>query len=174
MEATRPEVTTIIPTRDREDWWPRTLVSALGQKDVEAEIIVVDDGSRTPVTTLLGTESRQRVRVIRHDVPQGPPSARNAGIAEARGPWVALLDDDDLWAPVKLRRQLEVAADTGADFVFSGGVAADRSGLPIYVMDPPEADEHLYPALLGACVVPFTNSSLLVKTDLLKSLGGFD
>src|SRR4051794_8575982 len=105
MEATKPEITTIIPTRDREDWWPRTLVSALGQKDVEAEVIVVDDGSKTPITTLLSPEGRRRVRVIRHDVHKGPPAARNAGIAEARGRWVALLDDDDLWAPVKLRRQ---------------------------------------------------------------------
>ena len=131
MEPTRPEVTTIIPTRDREDWLPRTLVSALGQKDVEAEVIVVDDGSRTPVTTLLGPEGRQRVRVIRHDVPKGPASARNTGIAEARGRWVALLDDDDLWAPAKLRRKLDVAEETGADFVFCGVVMADRNGLPL-------------------------------------------
>jgi len=172
MESARTEVTTIIPTRDRGDWLPRTLLSALGQADVAAEVIVVDDGSRTPVTSLLASDEWPRIRVLRHDDPSGQASAWNTGLGEARGGWVALLDDDDVWSPSKLRRELDVAADTGADFVFCGAIMTDRSGVPIQVQDPPAADEHLYLRLLRANEVP--SSTLLVKTDLARSLGGFD
>jgi glycosyltransferase involved in cell wall biosynthesis len=174
VQPPRAEVTTIIPTRDREDLLPRTLLCALGQENVETEVIVVDDGSRRPVKDLFGPDGVQSVRVIRHETPAGPPSARNTGIAEARGGWVAFLDDDDLWAPDKLRRQLDVATEAGADFAFCGGVMADRNGVPIRVEHPPPPDEHLHVALLGANVVPFPHSNLLIRTDLLRSLGGFD
>ena len=174
MDTTRPEVTTIIPSRDRAQLLPRTLLSALGQENVETEVIVIDDGSRTPVTTVLRLEELPGLRVIRHPTPTGPPSARNTGVEQARGRWVAVLDDDDLWAPVKLRRELDVAEAAGASFAFCGAIVVDDQGLPIRVEPPPEANEQLHQALLAANVVPFPNSSLLVKTDLLRSLGGFD
>jgi glycosyltransferase involved in cell wall biosynthesis len=172
MEATKPEVTTIIPTHDREGWLPRTLLSALGQEGIETEVIVVDDGSRVPVTTYLAPELDARVRIIRHDVPKGQAAARNAGIREARGRWVALLDDDDVWAPTKSRRQLEVAAETDADFVACGAVVANGDGVPLGVVNPPGTDEPLHRALLQANVIP--PSSLLAKTDLVRSVGAFD
>jgi glycosyltransferase involved in cell wall biosynthesis len=174
MDTSRPEVTTIIPSRDRAHWLPRTLLSALAQENVETEVIVIDDGSRTPVTTVLRLEELPRLRVIRHPTPTGPPSARNTGVEQARGRWVAVLDDDDLWAPAKLRRELDVAEAAGAGFAFCGAIAVDEQGVPIRVEHPPEANEQLHQALLAANVVPFPNSSLLVKTDLLRSLGGFD
>src|SRR5262249_16852308 len=120
-DASRPEVTTIIPTRDRKDWLPRALLSALGQEGIEAETLLVDCGSRTPLGSWFRADGC-RLRVLRQETPGGPPAARNTGLADARGKWVAFLDDDDIWAPVKLRTQLRAAAETGADFVFCGGV----------------------------------------------------
>ena len=174
MELGNPEVTTVIPTRDREDLLPRTLVSALNQEGVDSEVIVVDDGSLTPVHGLVGSTGRPGVRVLRHGTPSGPPAARNTGLSQARGRWVAFLDDDDLWAPSKLRRELEVALGAGADFAFCGGVAADRNGTPIWIEDAPPADDDLHRSLLATNVVPFPHSNLLVKTETLRSLGGFD
>jgi glycosyltransferase involved in cell wall biosynthesis len=90
----------VIPTRDR---WPifraHALRSALAQEDVSLEVVVIDDGSTTPPPGI----SDRRVRVLRNPVSRGVAEARNRGVADARAPWVAFLDDDDVWSPRKLR-----------------------------------------------------------------------
>src|SRR2546421_12955356 len=101
-----PEATVIIPTRDR---WPLlavTLCGALAQEGVTLEVIVVDDGSVDQTPRRLAEVIDERVRVIRHPSSRGVAAARNSAIAAARGEWLAFLDDDDLWAPHKLRIQL--------------------------------------------------------------------
>src|SRR5215213_295324 len=106
-----PDATIIIPTRDRPDWLPRTLLSALEQQGTEAEIIVVDDGSTTPVSERLTREAQSRLRVLRNPSSLGVARARNRGIDEARGEWIAFLDDDDVWAPNKLSEDLASARE---------------------------------------------------------------
>src|SRR5688500_342442 len=102
--ATRdsPEVTVVIPTRDRWNLLERrALRSVLAQEDVRLEVVVVDDGSSEPAPPSI--ERDERVRVVRHETSRGVPAARNTGIGEATAAWTAFLDDDDLWAPRKLR-----------------------------------------------------------------------
>jgi len=89
----------------------RALRCALAQLDVAVEVIVVDDGSTTPPPPdPVWTDPR--VRMIRQATNQGYVAARNAGAEASKGEWLAWLDDDDLWAPSKLARQL-AAARTG-------------------------------------------------------------
>ena len=89
----------VIPTRDRPRLLQRALASALRQVGVVAEVVIVDDGGSPPVAL---APTGGRVRVLRKDRSEGVSAARNAGIAAARGEWVAFLDDDDVWAPAKL------------------------------------------------------------------------
>src|SRR3954454_1126760 len=129
MVHTIPEVSVVIPTRNRWDLLSRSgLPAALMQKDVDVEVIVVDDGSTDETGARLATlESEDsRVTVIRHDARQGVASARNRGIAEAQAAWIAFLDDDDLWAPEKLRRQLDRAEETRAGFVYGAAIVLDN------------------------------------------------
>ncbi len=116
------DVSVIVPTRNRGALLAMTLRSALRQQDVDFEVIVVDEASTDGTPAMLAAVGDGRVRVIRHDTPRGLSAARNHGAADARGDWLAFLDDDDLWAPDKLVRQLNAAEQAGADWVYTGSV----------------------------------------------------
>src|SRR4029453_7953121 len=101
------DVSVVVPTRNRSALLARTLQSVLRQQDVEFEVIVVDEASTDETPAVLSALGNQRVRVIRHDSPRGLSAARNNGAAGASGEWLAFIDDDDLWAPDRLARQLD-------------------------------------------------------------------
>jgi glycosyltransferase involved in cell wall biosynthesis len=169
-----PKVTVVIPTRDR---WQvvsgSALAAALQQEDVDLEVIVVDDGSeQRPPTGLEGLDDK-RVRLVVLREPRGVAVARNAGIAEARGDWVAFLDDDDLWAPSKLFRQLRASEEAGAGFVYAGAVWVDEQLELVHGYAPPSS-ETLPRELLRWNVVWGGASNVVARRDLLEWLGGFD
>ena len=169
-----PDATIVIPTRDRPEWLPRTLLSALEQQETEAEIIVVDDGSITPVSERLTPEAHSRIRVLRNPSSMGVARARNRGIDEARGEWIAFLDDDDVWAPDKLCRDLASVGDD-ADFAYSGGMTIDEQGEVLQLFDAPPAGKQLHRgALARTGQVPISMSNLLVRAELIRSIDGFD
>jgi glycosyltransferase involved in cell wall biosynthesis len=167
-----PEVTVVVPTRDRWDLLQRrALRSALAQEDVRLEIVVVDDGSVEPAPTSL--ERDERVRVVRHETSRGVAAARNTGIRQASAPWTAFLDDDDLWAPPKLREQLDRLAAENAAFVYSSVAHTNLAG-DVLAIDPAPPPGELRKALLAGHVIPGAASNVVVKTDLLREVGGFD
>jgi glycosyltransferase involved in cell wall biosynthesis len=169
---THPEVTVVIPTRDR---WPllmRALKSALQQEQTELEVIVVDDGSAPKIPAEAIEAEDSRVRVVRHDTPQGPALARNTGIAAARGRWLAFLDDDDVWAPRMIRTQLDVARREGASFVYCAMAVIDELGNVLGVSSVPDPGR-LRVSLLQQNVVG-GGSNVIVEADLVRRLGGFD
>ena len=124
--AGSPEVTVVIPTRNRAGFLPTCLNAVLDQRDIELEVIVVDDASTDDTRAVLQhLQTDQRARVISLGTRGGVAAARNAGIAEARGEWLAFLDDDDIWAPWKLSRQLSAARAVDADFAYGSAVVID-------------------------------------------------
>jgi glycosyltransferase involved in cell wall biosynthesis len=163
----------VIPTRSRWELLERwALPTALAQ-DVDLEVVVVDDGSTDETAERLAEWTDVRVRVVRRDVSGGMAAARNAGIAAARGHWVAFLDDDDLWSPRKLRTQIDAALQDGAAFAYAAAVAVDRSSTVLGSLYLPPADE-LAEKLLRACVIPAGCSNVVVRADVLSDVGGFD
>jgi glycosyltransferase involved in cell wall biosynthesis len=167
-----PDVSVVIPTRDRLTFLRTALTSALRQEDLRVEVVVVDDGCTDETCRELARMGDPRVRVLRHECRLGVARARNAGIAEAGADWVAFLDDDDWWAPRKLRSQLDAAAG-GAAFAYSSAVHVDRSGTVVYIAEAPPPDE-LVRRLRGGNVMPAGASNVLVRTDAVRRLGGFD
>jgi len=105
-----PLITAVIPTRWRSDLVVRAVRSALDQTYPKVEVVVVIDGPDTMTVRALEElgDSRVRVRALADNV--GGSEARNIGVLEARGRWIALLDDDDEWLPSKLERQMAAVA----------------------------------------------------------------
>jgi glycosyltransferase involved in cell wall biosynthesis len=169
----RPEVTVVIPTRNRSDFLLRSMGTALAQEEIDIEVIVVDDGSTDDTASMLAAEPDERLRVIRLDERHGVARARNIGIAAARGDWLAPLDDDDLWVPRKLRWQLDAASDGNADFVYGGAVVFDDDYAVVRYGRQPAPGE-LCEALLVRNVIPGGCSNVIAKTELVRRLGGFD
>ena len=168
-----PEVSVVIPTRDRSRLLALTLRSALWQRGVDLEVVVVDDGSTDDTAAMVAALADPRLRLLRHDHPQGVSAARNRGIAEAGGAWVAFLDDDDLWAPDKLARQLEAAHQTGRTWVYTGEVSMDER-LRILDGRPPAPPEQVLERLVRHNAVPAGASNVVVQADTLARAGAFD
>lgn len=100
-----PQVSVVIPVRNGSDYLGAAIESALAQRDVELEVIVVDDGSRDTSREI--ARSYDQVVLLEQEH-RGVGAARNFGWSLARGPHIAYLDADDLWSPTKLAAQLSL------------------------------------------------------------------
>ena len=163
----------VIPTRGRWPLMSVTLASALGQEGVDHEVVVVDDGSRDETAARLADVRDRRLRVVSNERPRGVATARNRALAEVRGKWVAFLDDDDLWAPLKLRAQLAAAGAAGADFAYAAAVVVDERYVPFHGPVLPEP-ERLATELRRANVMPAGSSNVIARAELVRAVGGVD
>lgn len=137
------------------------------------EIVVVDDGSTDGTDALLADQAARGVVTVRHERPLGVAQARNAGIVRASAPWVAFLDDDDVWAPRKLSEQLEAAWRSNRPWVYSSVVLVDERLRPLGLAAAPDPVA-LQPGLLRRNMLAGGASSVCVKAELLRATGGFD
>jgi glycosyltransferase involved in cell wall biosynthesis len=164
----------VIPTHDRADLMRATLRSVLAQRGVDLEVVVVDDGSSDGTPAALEAVRDHRLRWYRHEHPTGVSSARNTGLAMVHTPWVAFTDDDDLWAPDKLARQFaSLAVHREAEWSVVGSVIVDDSLRIVRHEFPPKAATLADQVLKNNCV-PAGGSGVLVSTDLVREVGGFD
>lgn len=104
----------VIPTRNRVELLGAAVESVRAQSLREIEIVVVDDGSSDGTQEWLEAASHRdpRIRVLR-GAGNGPATARNLGLAAVAAPWVAFLDDDDLWRNTALETLLDHGKLTG-------------------------------------------------------------
>jgi glycosyltransferase involved in cell wall biosynthesis len=169
-----PQVTVVIPTHNRRLLLLRTLHSVLAQRDVEIEVVVVDDGGSDGTAAAVAEVTDSRMTLVRHPKPRGVSAARNSGIEKATAPWLAFVDDDDLWAPYKLRSQLDaIAAHPAAAWSCAGAVNIDRECRLIWWAEPP-SDPDLDRELLARNVIPGGGSGVLASRELVTAAGGFD
>ena len=100
-------VSVIIPTVNKTPYLCEAVESVLKQTCPAFEIIVIDDAAEVPVEKTLASY-RSKVKIVRPEKPVGVSRARNIGIQESRGDLVAQIDDDDLWLPQYLERNVAV------------------------------------------------------------------
>jgi glycosyltransferase involved in cell wall biosynthesis len=168
-----PEISVVVPTHNRVDLLRTTLRTVRWQRDVSMEILVVDDGSSDDTGTFVRGLDDERVRLLRHDAPQGVSTARNLGASEARGGWLAFCDDDDLWAPEKLWRQLQAARKADSAWAYGGAVHVSLD-LRVLSVKPPPSPEALVEALPGWSLMPGGSSNVIVEADTFHAAGGWD
>jgi glycosyltransferase involved in cell wall biosynthesis len=165
-------VSVVIPTRNRPEMLGAAIDSVLAQTFTDYEIVVVingPDNAATPKTSEIATATGCRiVRVER----AGIAVALNAGIAAARGEWIAFLDDDDLWEPNRLEAELTIV-DAAADVIFCNIVKFDetRSALEPPLRPPPAvsiAEAMTLKNYGGGC------SPAMAKRAAILDVGGFD
>jgi glycosyltransferase involved in cell wall biosynthesis len=162
-------VSALISTFERPDDCERALRSVLGQSRAPEEVLVCDDGSADGTAERFRAWERrdERVRYLRIEPNRGTPApARNMGVAEARGEWVAFLDDDDEWLPGKLAAQLAHTGD--ADVVATNAVG---SGGELYFAAAAPISRPTRREVLAAN--PVIQSSALARRRLLLEAGGF-
>jgi glycosyltransferase involved in cell wall biosynthesis len=108
-ECESPSVSVIIPTYNRARCIERAVRSVQNQTFRDFEVLVCDDGSTDATCEVVASSQANdsRIRLLRLAVNQGAGAARNRGMREARGEYIAFLDSDDEWLPEKLARQIE-------------------------------------------------------------------
>lgn len=129
-------VSVVIPAYNAAPYLGDAINSVLDQSYKRIDLIVIDDGS-TDETAAIAFGFGERVRCIQQ-ANRGMAGARNRGIAECRGDFVALLDADDTWMPTKLAKQMEAlsAAPTfGA--CYTAFLVTDADLKPIHVQESP-------------------------------------
>ena len=118
-----PTVSVIIPTYKHRDFVQATLNSVFAQTFTDYEVIVINDGSPDDTAAVLQPlADAGRIRYIEQQN-QGQSAARNRGIAEAQGEFIALLDDDDLWPSDKLQWQVDALRENAAAVMVYGGAS---------------------------------------------------
>ena len=100
-------VSVIIPTYNGSNTILRAINSVLNQTYSNLELIIVDDCSKDNTFEVVKNVKDKRVKVLRHKKNRGGSAARNTGIKEAKGEYIAFLDDDDEWLSEKVEKQVE-------------------------------------------------------------------
>jgi glycosyltransferase involved in cell wall biosynthesis len=175
-----PAVSVILPTHSRLEFLRRAIESVLAQTFEDLEVVVVDDGPNDAIAEFVAGHPDKCVRLVRHERNQGVAAARNTGIAAATGSYIGFIDDDDLWLPTKLERQVPLLRNEGADVVHSlvyiangeGEVyeAATQRGFRLFR----EVAAAGYPYLWLLRRSSFQIGTFLVRRTCINDIGGFD
>ena len=169
-----PLVSVIIPAYNAERFVADAIRSVLAQTYPNVECIVVDDGSSDGTAGVVGTFG-SAVRYVRKDN-GGVARARNHGVSQCRGEFVAFLDADDAWVPTKLAKQMAIVrARPDVGLVYSGMRLVDQSMTPIGTLEPAPPSVALRNTLLmEQPSATGIGSTSLVPVEVFRRAGGFD
>jgi glycosyltransferase involved in cell wall biosynthesis len=168
-----PLVSVVIPNYNYAAYLRQAIDSVLTQSYANVEVIVVDDGSTDDSAEVLDSYG-DRIRWFRQKN-SGVSVARNRGIEEARGKYIAFLDADDFWRPEKLAHQVPLFSNASVGMVYCGiehinlqgqSLASITHGMRGHVLEDV--------AQLTIVGIPAHSSTAVFRKSALDQLGGFD
>jgi glycosyltransferase involved in cell wall biosynthesis len=168
-------VTVIIAAHNAEITIDETLQSVRAQSYRWLEILVVDDGSTDRTSEIVDehVKADSRVRLI-CQANGGVAAARNRGIAEARGDFIAPIDADDLWCPTKIEKQMKAMLTRRPEvgLVYTWFAVIDCWGRITSRIEPDMEGDVVARMCLGN--LPGNSSSALMRKQAVLNAGGYD
>lgn len=163
-------VSILMPAYNAEATILESIESALAQTMGDFELVIVDDGSRTPVREVLSDVRDERIRIVEHPQNRGLGPTRNTLLRSALTPLVAHLDADDLWEPGYLEAVLPCFADPQVALAYTNTLVfgdEDR----IYITDPAGHPQDHFPSLALRNEIP--NCAITVRKAAIEQVGGY-
>ena len=163
-----PRVSVVIPVFNSEQYIEKAITSVLHQSEKNIELIVVDDCSTDASWEIIRSiaASDNRIHIFRNATNKGVARARNIGLEQSAGEFIAFLDGDDYWFPEKLEKQLKLQKMTDADLVYCSYEIVDSQGVKVcndFIVDPETSLESLFSESMISC------STAVIRSDYAKS-----
>ena len=127
----KKKISIIVPVYNAQEFLEETIASVQSQQETDWELLLVDDCSTDDSREIIQrcADRDSRIRLVKQKENHGAAAARNRGIEEAEGRYIAFLDADDLWKEERLSAELRFMQEKDAGFVFSGYEFADEKGI---------------------------------------------
>lgn len=168
-----PKVTVVIPTYNAIAYLPSTLDSVIKQTFTDFEVLIIDDGSSDDTVEWASQLVDARVRLIVQEN-QGVAVARNKGIANAKGEYVAFLDADDLWEPTKLEKQVKCLEENPqVGLVNTSILNIDEQGNLLGAVDAHDVQGNVLKYIVEENLI-LCGSAPMVRRSCLEAVQGFD
>jgi glycosyltransferase involved in cell wall biosynthesis len=170
-----PKVSVIIPTFNRAEFLHSAITSVLNQTFQDFEILVIDDASEDQTQEVVNRFHDTRITYLHHEANRGEACARNSGIVNSKGEFIAFLDDDDSWLPDKLNLQVNMLNGSNAKIglIYSGFRVIDGKSKMILSDRIPDKRGEVYENILYGNFVG-TPSTVILRRDCINKVGLFD
>lgn len=170
-----PLISIILPTYNGAHTISQAISSVLAQTYHDWELVIISDGSTDGTKAIVESYSKAEPRIIfvTNEHNMGIQKTLNKGVGFARGEYIARIDDDDEWVdPLKLSAQVAFfEKNPGYVLVGTNAVVADENGTSLSVNIMPKTDKDIRSKILSKNC--FSHSTILIKRDVIKKIGGY-
>lgn len=149
-----PLVSVVIPVYNRTNELKRAIQSVLDQSLQKFEIVVVDDGSSENIKSVCDCFNDDRIRFFRYEAHKNANKARNIGIFESRGEFIAMLDSDDEFLPLHLERRMKKMEEWNCDGIFGSSYINEENDQKLILSRPLSKGELMINYLLSDGFAP--------------------
>ena len=169
-------VSIVLPTHKRPNFLRKAIESALFQNYKDIELLIINDASSDETSEIIAQYAKTdgRITEIKNEKQLGLARSLNRGIQQAKGLYIARLDDDDFWSDArKLEKQVKFL-ETHPEYILvgAGQIRIDEKGNERIRYLFPETDEQIRKVIL--LNNPFAHTSVLFRKNAWKNAGGYD